>query len=1366
MLKFLMLFLILADLIHANDFFVRLSDEGLKNKKYLISKNLNHLQLTLHKSNLLKYQFKAEAPNISGPLPENLQRWMILSVDGDNRGVIEELQALNLIEYFEPSGYFKIDFFSNDSLSSQQWYLDKINLTDAWRVTKGNKSVIVAIIDTGIDFVHPDLQHAIWVNHREDINNNGYLDEGDLNGIDDDGNGFIDDVVGWDFTHAPRFADGGDYLDADNEPWDEFGSGHGTQIAGIIAAKDNNAIGISGIAPNVRIMNLRAGTAAGYLEEDDVARAIFYATENGASIINMSFGDKALSRFLKDVIAYAHQQGVILISSAGNSSSSEANFPASLPEVISVGASNANDGIAGFSNYGTWIDLVAPGTEMVSTAVGGFYNTVNGTSFSAPVVSAVAALVLSDDNSPDAAGMKNILKTSAVDIYNEGWDEFSGAGRVSAHKALNIPATGILNISHPPLNSSLAQQQIYIIGSAAHPDIKSFRLSISPGNSSEFTELAYFENQNIIDDTLAVFAPQFADTLYTLKLVMELFNNRIDEQRHTFRTDRSAPVITNITILPLWDGPYFSNLISFTTDDIAIVEVFIRNTDDENFMVVSSPYETKNHRLKIEDYRIKGEAEFYIQAQNLSGLISIDDNQGNLYPVSFNQEYKHTRFEELPWTLPAGHMLDFTTDFDNDGNAEIVISRYDDNFGYGPLEIYEFNNGQFNLQLTTAFKAIPRYAGDVDQDGKKDLLCGFGQYSFLLETFDGNGFPTELVWEDSSGFWSSIYTDIDGDNNFEITGRLENEWVLLENISDNHFQEIARLPNLSEGSNILGSPKAVSFDFNSDGSAEFIYGDYDGDLLVYTSRVNNQAEHYTTGKTANPNATEILTSYENYLYTATHTSDNLNYEHEFDARFWSIEEFRLEEDLIQNFRINTYGFAETRTYDSGLKITGFDDETMMFASFFPRLYIFEKMDAEWAPVWLTENARSNTVLIHDFDNDGRDEFYFNDGEVIKGFSKGIQNRPMTPFSFQITVRDSSSIELTWQNTIGAAYYNIYKGSSENGLNLYSSSILNTFSDTVSVYQKYFYAVSAIDSLFEQNESLLSPADSVQTEPPPGYISHTFYGDRQLFISFDKPVMISERNLSTVKRKSYDDFASSILQGNLKNSLLISFGQPFKSDNADTLFLSNIMGESGVPLHPASQTIPVHFVEELKAPYIRSISWQNKNELKIEFNEAMIMDSIEMRNFVVMPTGSATVIAVENETSMIVGFSKETYLRASGKASYLRLDGMVSTKNIRLADDTKVRLFTNVIGIEDVYIYPQPVKPQNNEVVFANIPEFSEIYIYNLNGRLVKQLTSESSYGGIIWDLKDNNGSMVSSGIYFYNLRWNDKSKQGKIAVIR
>jgi len=279
---------------------------------------------------------------------------------------------------------YEISATTSDALSSQQWALDVIDLDGLWQSTKGSGAV-VAVIDTGVDYTHEDLAANIWVNEDEIANN----------GIDDDRNGFIDDVRGWDFIDKAGF-NCVSYEDCDledNDPMDK--NSHGTHVAGIIAAVQNNNKGISGIAPEAKIMPIRAGYStgfSGYLKTDDIVEALTYAINNDADVINMSFAGYDLD-VLQEVINLAHDLGIVCVAAAGNNSSTTKIYPAALDNVIAVGATADGTYKSYFSNSGSWVDIVAPGSWILSTIPDNQYSNKSGTSMASPMVAAVAALI-------------------------------------------------------------------------------------------------------------------------------------------------------------------------------------------------------------------------------------------------------------------------------------------------------------------------------------------------------------------------------------------------------------------------------------------------------------------------------------------------------------------------------------------------------------------------------------------------------------------------------------------------------------------------------------------------------------------------------------------------------------------------------------------------------------------------------------------------------------------------------------------------------------------------------------------------------------------------------------------------------------
>lgn len=316
------------------------------------------------------------------------------------------------------SGYYQ----STDPLFSSQWYLNVINISEAWLYTMGDSSIVVAVLDSGVNWLHDDLgvgsdsYHNIFQNYGEDSWLDPYTSRG--NGIDDDNNGYIDDWKGWDFASLHNIA------------IPNF-NGHGNCVAGIIAAKTNNNIGIAGIAGGNHTKGVKILPCAVGLnnpQSNAVVEAIYYAVDMGAHIIQMSLSIPH-SPDIEAALEYANNHNVVSICCSGNSGNGPLNatdnirvkYPASNPYVISVGAIDINSQWANFSYFGDSLDLVAPGDSIISTAKDNSeYKKVSGTSFAAPQVSATAALMLSVNPKMKNYVIASILKQTAT--KNDGYE--------------------------------------------------------------------------------------------------------------------------------------------------------------------------------------------------------------------------------------------------------------------------------------------------------------------------------------------------------------------------------------------------------------------------------------------------------------------------------------------------------------------------------------------------------------------------------------------------------------------------------------------------------------------------------------------------------------------------------------------------------------------------------------------------------------------------------------------------------------------------------------------------------------------------------------------------------------------------------
>lgn len=405
------------------------------------------------------------------------------------------------VEYAEPNYVVRVaqsQIFPNDPDFSKQWYLYNngqqfygslsglpgadISAPEAWYIHTGDGSVVVAVVDTGVDYTHPDLAANIWHNPGE---------ANCTNGIDDDHNGKIDDCVGWDFANN------------DNDPMDDFADshgdvGHGTRVAGIIGAVGNNGIGVCGINWNVQIMPLKFMDSAGTGYVSGEAAAIDYAVQMGAKIINASYGQSASSNTEKLAIQAAKNAGVLFVAAAGNGTPPDDNdttpfYPASyaLDNIISVAASDYNDDLASFSNYGpASVHLAAPGEYIYSTIPGPGYDFLSGTSFSAPMVSAAAALLMSGDPSLDYSLARQLI-LSTVDAKASLSGKVITGGRLDLFKALSADPNNFIPVPPSALVAQAAStSEISLSWTDNSTNETGFDIERRPGSGGTFLNVA------------------------------------------------------------------------------------------------------------------------------------------------------------------------------------------------------------------------------------------------------------------------------------------------------------------------------------------------------------------------------------------------------------------------------------------------------------------------------------------------------------------------------------------------------------------------------------------------------------------------------------------------------------------------------------------------------------------------------------------------------------------------------------------------------------------------------------------------------------------------------------------------------------
>ncbi|WPZ19788.1 S8 family peptidase [Geobacillus subterraneus] len=308
-------------------------------------------------------------------------------------------RTIPAVDYCEPNYIYMQNDLSwptegpNDSFYARyQWNLPAIYTEAGWTLSRGRQTVPVAVIDSGVDVTHPDL--------------------------------------------VRRLGPGYNVLADNRSPDDE--NGHGTHVAGIIASQPNNGEGVAGMTWFNPIMAVKVLNADGYGTSIDVAKGIRWAVDRGAKVINLSLGNYQPSSVLEEAIRYAYAHDVVLVAASGNDSTSQPSFPAAYPEVISVGAVDPDLSYALYSNYGDYVDVVAPGTNIASTFTGHRYAALSGTSMAAPHVTALAALIRSINPRLTNDEVRRMIIQSADDLGERGKDPHYGYGLINVYRALEL----------------------------------------------------------------------------------------------------------------------------------------------------------------------------------------------------------------------------------------------------------------------------------------------------------------------------------------------------------------------------------------------------------------------------------------------------------------------------------------------------------------------------------------------------------------------------------------------------------------------------------------------------------------------------------------------------------------------------------------------------------------------------------------------------------------------------------------------------------------------------------------------------------------------------------------------------------------
>lgn len=1316
--------------------------------------------------------------------------------EAEKQNILAKLSSDPSIEYAQESTNYKIDFIPNDSLIAEQWGLEKIEAFGAWDITQGSEEILIGVIDTGLDYFHEDLQKSIFVNAAEDLNGNGKLDEGDIDGIDNDNNGFTDDVIGWDFVDRVGFPfdpSGGDYLDWDNDPMDE--NGHGTYVAGIIGAESNNIRGISGVVPNAKIMILRAFDPSGYGEEDDVAAAILYAVEMGVDVLNMSFGDNAFSFVLKDVIEYAYQQGVVLVGSAGNTSSDLPHYPSGYNEVICVGASTNNDFLSSFSNTGSTIDLVAPGSAILTTDLDNKYTSINGTSASTPFVTGAAALLKSVVNFSNEE-IKQVLKTTSDDIDSKGWDLRTGAGRLNLRRALQITAPSEIGFSFPRQDYATMDNSVRIDATVLSPFFINYNLYYGIGlNPEEWVTLIadgqnQFSNSTIYDLDIT----SFKDSAYTLRLEVSLSNGSTTEERVNFYIDRTPPNPQLVNFGPAYYGEKSTVFASVFTDELCVVNMFFREKGTTEFNFVSlDGFATNNKFVKQLHYGFipkslvnpNTDYEIYFEAENLVGLKTVVKNEGVNFETVTDSYFQAAASNKLNFNLPPGRLFQDPLSITSSNQTNILMNE---NSNPRFVSIHEFNGSGFT-KMDSIENRIVKSAGDFNSNGKFDMLSLFIRNGFIDEqTTSTSASFTNKVADSSGKFWPILADDIDDDGFTEVLALESDSTITIHQVgSDLSLTLEDRLINFSDVGlfgNSFESPNAVIADVDNDNQKEIWIIDSDGDLISYNiSSANNYSNKSVI-------ATQFIGT-ENILTAGDFNGDGID---EVAVMLQSSEDFDIAPfNLLVVFNLlgNELNIIYQRAFidpsiefnsafqkvERSLRFANIDsqagDELILFA--FPYSYIFKFENQKADVIFYKEGINSNSIFVGDLNNNGVKEVAFPTNDLIEFYEFGEQNKALTPSNVDGYSIDSSEVFLSWNSN--DSFFRIFRGTESTNLSLYDSTNGKSFTDANVIEEEtYFYSIQAVNPVMQNQYSDLSSPKSIYVHNPAKLISIDVNGNKNLLISFSDKVLKTIENIAAFEIVGVGTPQS--VSPNSEISYLLTFKEIPLGEN--TLVIKNIRDFYGSPIESDTMKFTVNQQPQLQEFFVSSHSIQSSNQIKINFNLDVDTESaVLLSNYTFEPENSITNAAIDGANPRSIILTSAKPVGSLGKEYLLRIKNIVSSVGsgaipIKEGAGSFIVLSSFAENISDVYVYPNPFKLNGNSssLTFANLTQNAKITIFTLSGIMVKELEETDGNGGVNWDLKDETGEIVSSGIYIYRVVSLDEfeneveEKIEKFAVIR
>ena len=1065
-----------------------------------------------------------------------------------------------------------------------------------------------------------------------------------------------------------------------------------------------------------------------------------------------------------------------------------------------------DDYLASFSNYGSTIDLVAPGTEIWSLDLNNTYVNTGGTSASAPFVSATAALILSLKNFTNEE-VKQIIKSTCDDLGDPGWDIKFGAGRLNMYKALSVLAPGQIKINSPSRDLGTNKDSLVINATILSPYFVKYDLYIGKGyNPDQWTPLLTNKKNQVKDENIYhLDLRNMVDTVYTIRVEVTLNNGNVTEERSDFELIRAAD---SIEVLGLGAG-YYGNVSTIIaeayTSQISVTRLFYRKKGDSQFRFISlDGFNTNNQFFKQLSYGIMPKTlvepntvyEIFFEAENLAGVKDTALDNGKYFEVQTDSYIEPLSFSVMNYSLPQGELFPDPVNFlTNDFNEVLLQPNVPANDIY--YYLYSMQNNTFSQDtVDTLIHRVPKFVKDLNKNGRTDILSINVYEGFIDEQKSPGTFSFNNVLDEKKGDYYFAYCDdLFNDGNYETISNFNyNKYIVrkvnpdlsltfLDTLQNNQFIDSASLKmGMTKGI----ENNVITADINHDGIKEFWYMDNVGDLLSYNIVQGHflKGDSIMSGNAFSPISDNAITKGDfdgdgiddiAVLYTTNSVSPL------FVLNVYSYKNNQITEIFSKIFVDQSSAFIgfNFQKAEKSIRFVDVDNDNKseLIVSVFPYTYIFKYAAGGDKLVFYEEGTNNSTIFAGDLNRNGIKEIGLQGAKGYTFYEFGPANKTAPPSFVLGHSLDSNHVIIQWKSP--ASLFYIFRGISRDNLSLYDSTNNSYYNDlNVKDTTHYFYSIKAFSTDKPVALSDLSEVINVFVHKPARIISIENKSSKSILVKFSELIKTKIENLKAFELLS-NVYPNSISAASQQSYLLT-----FKDNiplGSNKIAVSNLNDFYDSPVK--NDTIPFVVENIIVQSYLMISNNEIINPFRIKITFNLPVDSASAKNisnYTFDPLNSVESVDIDPAGLIIyLNLEKKKPVGSVGIQYRLKIINLISslaTGNLPIAPETGSYIVLTGVAqnLADIYVYPSPAKINSGsgKITFANLPQKVKIIIFNINGIRINEIAESTTTGGVDYNLRDRNNELISSGIYIYRIVRLDSSNNeveerlGKFAVIR